>query len=658
MALVAACRAWRSWPRRCACGSPCGRAGGGGAEQPRDGAPRNRREVRRFPAGSAWWPLVDVRLGLGAPCADHRGARESAAVRGRRSSPPSSGRAATRASCAAFTVEDVFGLTAMGVSLSRTRHPCASRPRRGRRGLPTLAVGFGPRRGVSRTQAGRRPRATSSRLRQYGPGDPMRHILWKNVTRATRRLARAHAPRRAISRRTRRPWRFTVAGRGRTSPRCAGGAPVPRGARCSGATSSSAPTAATEPGARTTHHRDSSRSSTSAAVRRQRRRGPGASVPRAWTARAPSRRAWYFAPPPSTAAWRESAWSPFATRLPAPPHRDHSASTASTRPGAARSRAACSCAGPARDQRRLAPPLVGAARAARPPLEEARATRAGPSTAPTGQGPVTAAVRQELPRLAAARDRKGAGHRGGCVPVSSIRSPTPTGVAAGGHRRGDRLPASARLAHWGAGCASRAGLVIRPRCSALIAWFGGQFLLDHSALRRSSGRAEHLRHRVSAAWGRARGRVSPSARLSQALARVFAVLELANCRRRGSRRTFAAHRHQPHQRSRAFLTDWAWSHGIDPFLVLEGCGNRGDRVFAAITLLDARPLVEAARLARVSSSPRAPHRVRALLKDHQIPAAARPERHPARQATRATSRRGAGAAARAATAASSPTPSP
>jgi transglutaminase-like putative cysteine protease/uncharacterized membrane protein YgcG len=47
-------------------------------------------------------------------------------------------------------------------------------------------------------------------------------------------------------------------------------------------------------------------------------------------------------------------------------------------------------------------------------------------------------------------------------------------------------------------------------------------------------------------------------------------------------RTFASHRHH-HINEPRFLTDWAWSHGIDPILILEGCGVAA--IFVAAVLM-------------------------------------------------------------------------
>jgi hypothetical protein len=80
-----------------------------------------------------------------------------------------------------------------------------------------------------------------------------------------------------------------------------------------------------------------------------------------------------------------------------------------------------------------------------------------------------------------------------------------------------------------------------------------------------------------------------SVRLLSARARVFSVLEVALVVGAVAH-TFADHRHQRIHQPR-FLSDWAWSQGIDPSMVLEACGVAA-LVLSVVLLLRTRSVAK------------------------------------------------------------------
>lgn len=116
---------------------------------------------------------------------------------------------------------------------------------------------------------------------------------------------------------------------------------------------------------------------------------------------------------------------------------------------------------------------------------------------------------------------------------------------------------------------------------ALVSRFVAQLLVDHPIA--SPAVSLELSDAVSCGLG-AFALMFAIRMLAQTW-RIFAVLELAIVVGAVAR-AFAAHRHH-HIHEPRFLTDWAWSHGIDPMLILEGAGIIAV-VFAALTLLDVR----------------------------------------------------------------------
>ncbi len=133
------------------------------------------------------------------------------------------------------------------------------------------------------------------------------------------------------------------------------------------------------------------------------------------------------------------------------------------------------------------------------------------------------------------------------------------------HLRGVRVPVGLAIA----------GLL------GLIARFGGQLLLDHPLGELANG----LSIADAVFYGIGALALFVGIRTLSQRWRGFAVLELAVVVGAVAR-TFAAHRHH-HITEPRFLTDWAWSHGIDPSLVLQGAGIAGV-VVASVLLLDLR----------------------------------------------------------------------
>lgn len=137
------------------------------------------------------WPLVEARLQWEAPAhvdvdleADGGAFTETVTAheRGRHSSIVRH-----------FIVEDVLGLTRIGF---RLRHAQALRiVPRAAAAAPELAASFAPAGDTASHQG--RSEGDLVEMRQYGPGDPLRNVLWKTFARTRRLLVRM--PERAVA---------------------------------------------------------------------------------------------------------------------------------------------------------------------------------------------------------------------------------------------------------------------------------------------------------------------------------------------------------------------------------------------------------------------------------------------------------------------------
>jgi transglutaminase-like putative cysteine protease len=158
----------------------------------------------------------------------------------------------------------------------------------------------------------------------------------------------------------------------------------------------------------------------------------------------------------------------------------------------------------------------------------------------------------------------------------------PLATAAGIVAGGIGCVAGYFLARWAhaAGLRVPAGLAFAA-IAGLLARLIGQLLLDHPL----GSLATSVRISDAVFCGVGVAAVLFGVRMLSQTWRVFSVLELAVVVGAVAR-TFAAHRHH-HIHEPRFLTDWAWSHGIDPMLVLEAAGVAGIAI-AALTLLDVR----------------------------------------------------------------------
>jgi hypothetical protein len=159
----------------------------------------------------AWWPLIDIRMSWVEPVGVEV-TLEKSRGRWRELITPRQrgrfGRVVRR-----FTIEDVFGLTAMtfrmkwdvGVRIAPATATAGA----------DLALGYGT--GDAFSHPSGRQEGDLVEMRAYGHGDPMRHILWKTYARTRRLLVRM--PERAIAPKP-TTVAFLVSGRG-DEPTCA-----------------------------------------------------------------------------------------------------------------------------------------------------------------------------------------------------------------------------------------------------------------------------------------------------------------------------------------------------------------------------------------------------------------------------------------------------
>lgn len=144
----------------------------------------------RFPRLAAW-PLVDVRMAWAQPD-DVAVTLERAGRQWQEVITPRARGRYTRV-VRRFTVEDVFGLTAMSFRVA-WEAPMRIAPASATAGME-LAVGYG--HGDAFSHPSGRPEGDLVEMRAYGHGDSMRHILWKTFARSRRLLVRM--PERAIA---------------------------------------------------------------------------------------------------------------------------------------------------------------------------------------------------------------------------------------------------------------------------------------------------------------------------------------------------------------------------------------------------------------------------------------------------------------------------
>jgi len=138
----------------------------------------------------AAWPLVEVRLRWDEPAQVEvelnpagKWFEEVITARER-------GRHAAIVRC--FTVEDILGLTAVSFRLS-WRQPLLIAPAPAAASAE-LAASFG--QGDAYSHPAANPMGDLVEMRQYGHGDPLRHVLWKSFARSRRLLVRM--PERAV----------------------------------------------------------------------------------------------------------------------------------------------------------------------------------------------------------------------------------------------------------------------------------------------------------------------------------------------------------------------------------------------------------------------------------------------------------------------------
>jgi len=194
------------------------------------GAIRVRLAIRRMPPGVpvsietthavksefefprlAWWPLIDVRMTWVEPVGVDVALEKSKSRWREVITPRQRGRYSRLVR--KFTIEDVFGLTAIAFQFS-WEAAVRIAPATATAGAD-LAVGYGT--GDAFSHPSGRQEGDLVEMRQYGHGDPMRHILWKTFARTRRLLVRM--PERAIAP-TPTTVAFLVAGKG-DEPSCA-----------------------------------------------------------------------------------------------------------------------------------------------------------------------------------------------------------------------------------------------------------------------------------------------------------------------------------------------------------------------------------------------------------------------------------------------------
>jgi len=157
------------------------------------------------------WPLIDVRMSWVEPVGVDVTLEKSRGSWREVITPRQRGRYARLVR--RFTVEDVFGLTAISFSVA-WEVGVRIAPATATAGAD-LAVGYG--HGDAFSHPSGRQEGDLVEMRAYGHGDPMRHILWKTFARSRRLLVRM--PERAIAPRP-TTVAFLVAGHG-DEPTCA-----------------------------------------------------------------------------------------------------------------------------------------------------------------------------------------------------------------------------------------------------------------------------------------------------------------------------------------------------------------------------------------------------------------------------------------------------
>ncbi len=159
----------------------------------------------------ALWPMVDISLAWDAPAnidvtlEPARGKWQEVIT--------ARGRGRYTQVVRRFTIEDILGLTAISFSMT-WNEPLRIAPQSAASGAE-LALAYG--QGDAFSHPSGRLEGDLVEMRQYGHGDPMRHILWKTFARSRRLLVRM--PERAVAPRP-TTVAFLIAGPG-DEPTCA-----------------------------------------------------------------------------------------------------------------------------------------------------------------------------------------------------------------------------------------------------------------------------------------------------------------------------------------------------------------------------------------------------------------------------------------------------